>query len=230
MSGMMTKVWGGSTWMSLHMMTFSYPITPSEDDKKHYMNFFNLLSYTLPCSLCRDSYKVFIKESDTLIDNAFESRDTLTRWLYDIHNKVNKKLNLTYGTTYEEVKTRYSTFYAQCKSSCIDPRDRKAQSHIQAIHIESPVIDLDLESVRIARDKKLITSNIQLFIDKLNKYNNSISILKVKDYDAWVCRNMECRKIIKTMRIKKIGMANDDGSLTKFELMLRCYRSSYFNM
>ena len=46
--------------------------------------------YTLPCKYCRKSFKKFLKELP--IDNHLDSRDSLTYWLYLIHDKVNKKL------------------------------------------------------------------------------------------------------------------------------------------
>jgi hypothetical protein len=37
--GMLTSIWGPSTWHLLHCMSFNYPINPTTDDKNKYMNF-----------------------------------------------------------------------------------------------------------------------------------------------------------------------------------------------
>ena len=34
--GFQTSVWGPITWTSLHIISFNYPVAPSEDDKKTY--------------------------------------------------------------------------------------------------------------------------------------------------------------------------------------------------
>ena len=42
--GMLTSVWGPSMWHYLHTMSFNYPVNPTEDDKKNYMNFGRLIT------------------------------------------------------------------------------------------------------------------------------------------------------------------------------------------
>jgi hypothetical protein len=37
--GMLTTVWGPSLWHYLHTMSFNYPNNPTQEDKKHYMDF-----------------------------------------------------------------------------------------------------------------------------------------------------------------------------------------------
>ena len=44
----------------------------------------------IPCKECRTSYRVFIKKLP--IDPHLEGKDSLSKWLYDIHNMVNEKL------------------------------------------------------------------------------------------------------------------------------------------
>ena len=38
-NGFSTYVWGGLLWFNLHLISFNYPVDPSEDDKKHYKDF-----------------------------------------------------------------------------------------------------------------------------------------------------------------------------------------------
>ena len=58
---MQTIKWGPGLWTSIHCMSFNYPEKPSEEDKKLYSTFFNLLGEMLPCVYCRKSYKTYIK-------------------------------------------------------------------------------------------------------------------------------------------------------------------------
>ena len=48
--GMLTTVWGPSMWHFLHTMSFNYPVEPTHDQKKHYMDFVLNLRNVLPRS------------------------------------------------------------------------------------------------------------------------------------------------------------------------------------
>ncbi len=86
-----TRSWGPHGWFFLHTITFNYPEkNPSKEIQSKYRQLFNNLEFTLPCKYCRESYKKFIKELP--IDDYLGNRAKLTKWLFKIHNKVNKKL------------------------------------------------------------------------------------------------------------------------------------------
>lgn len=120
---MSTKIWGPSMWTSLHTTTFSYPINPSDTDKQNYNQYFTLIGDILPCILCKKSYKEFIQQGETkLDDNVMKSKDTLTKWLYHLHNKVNFKLGVDYGVTYEDVCKKYNSYIV----SCTPPNDKQS--------------------------------------------------------------------------------------------------------
>ena len=106
----MTKIWGPCAWEFLHSVTFGFPIEPSEDQKNNYMIFFKTIKDILPCRYCRDSYSDFIVTEPTILDiNVLESRDSLIKWFYEIHERVNIKLGVTYETTLVDVKTRFES-------------------------------------------------------------------------------------------------------------------------
>ena len=87
-----TKIWGPPMWFSLACILMGYPEeNPTKRQKKIYKQFLTILGDVLPCNLCRDSYKRYIKELK-LDDYVMSSRYRLVMWLFDIHNKVNKKL------------------------------------------------------------------------------------------------------------------------------------------
>lgn len=82
-----TRFWGPSGWRLLHSITFAYnPRTDKSDTRVA----FEMLPFVLPCKFCRASLQEYM-EKDPL-ESALESRDTLTRWLWRIHNEVNAKL------------------------------------------------------------------------------------------------------------------------------------------
>ncbi len=127
-NGMMTKVWGPAGWLFLHCVTFGYPyaINPENLDhaykQDHYKTFFNLVGYILPCKYCRESYIEFARE--TPIDNFLSKREDLTKWLYIIHNKVNKKLGVAHDCipTFKEIQKFYEQFRAKCKKTSEEER------------------------------------------------------------------------------------------------------------
>jgi len=81
-----TRFWGPSGWRLLHLISFTY--TPK---KAHvYREFFTTLPYVLPCKFCRTSLQDYMEEEP--LEPALHSLETLTKWLWKIHNKVNAKL------------------------------------------------------------------------------------------------------------------------------------------
>jgi len=84
------KYWGPYGWKFLHTLTLYYPDIPSNDDKKNIVNFLHTLSYVLPCETCRHEFKKLLKKYPPEEYNT--NKTILIRWLYNIHNKVNKRL------------------------------------------------------------------------------------------------------------------------------------------
>ena len=88
---------------------------------KRYANFFESCAFVFPCKYCRISYQEFI--ADDPPSKALENRESLTRWLWRIHERVNQKLQKK-GITYEELVERYEAFRAKCdakKKGCTIP-------------------------------------------------------------------------------------------------------------
>ena len=85
-----TRFWGPSGWKILHWITYGYPELPTQQNKIDYGLFFNSVKYILPCKYCRISLTTFYKQLP--VEEHLVSKETLTTWLYQIHNKVNNKL------------------------------------------------------------------------------------------------------------------------------------------
>jgi len=81
--------WGPHVWQALHYITLGYPENPTEDQKKKYKNFFVLLKYTLPCSVCANHYGENLKKMP-LSDKDLKNKESLVKWLINFHNIVNK--------------------------------------------------------------------------------------------------------------------------------------------
>jgi hypothetical protein len=83
------KIWGKYVWVSIHVIALGYPDKPSEEDKKHYKEYFMNLWKVLPCYKCSLNYLRHLKELP--IDNALIDNTTLFKWTVDLHNIVNKE-------------------------------------------------------------------------------------------------------------------------------------------
>jgi hypothetical protein len=94
-------------------MSFNYPVHPTASDKRHYRDFVLELQYVLPCGKCR---KNLVKNFKKLPLNmsAMKSRETFSRYIYELHETVNKMLDKKSGLTYDDVRERYEHFRARC--------------------------------------------------------------------------------------------------------------------
>jgi len=111
--GMLTTVWGPSMWHFMHTMSFNYPVAPTQEQKRHYMDFILNLRNILPCKYCR------MNLTNNLATNPLkmchmESRDTFSRFVYDLHETVNKLLGKKSGLSYCDVRERYEHFRSRC--------------------------------------------------------------------------------------------------------------------
>jgi hypothetical protein len=111
--GMLVSVWGPPTWHMLHTISFNYPVNPTKKDKEHYRDFIMGLKFTLPCGKCRKNLIKNMKKLP-LTMKSMKSRDTFSKYIYDLHEIVNHMTGKISGLTYDEVRERYEHFRARC--------------------------------------------------------------------------------------------------------------------
>lgn len=128
--GMMTSVWGPPLWHVLHTMSFNYPINPTEEQKKHYFNFYSNLKNVLPCRYCRENLENNLAKLPLTIE-VFKNRYILSKWVYDLHETINTMLGKKSGLSYEYVRDRYEHF----RSRCLE--DPKKMKEIPTLKIET---------------------------------------------------------------------------------------------
>lgn len=122
--GMMTSVWGPPMWHVLHTISFNYPINPTDEQKKYYYNFYANLKNILPCLYCRQNLMNNLAKLPLTLE-VFKNRDTLSRYVYNLHELVNQMLGKHSGLSYEDVRDRYEHFRARCLE---DPKKIKDKS------------------------------------------------------------------------------------------------------
>ena len=122
-NGFQTKVWGAPMWLCLHMIAMNY----SQDRKHEYKQFFSSLGGVLPCGTCRDNYKRILKHILPLSDDALSCRESMSMWVFLLHNIVQGDIyNKTgidsdvpkYKNTTADFK-RASAFYERYRARCV---------------------------------------------------------------------------------------------------------------
>ena len=111
--GMIVSVWGPLQWTFLHTMSFNYPVNPTSEDKKHYRDYVLNLQYVLPCKYCRMNLKNNFKKKPLLMCHM-ANRETFSRYIYELHETVNKMLKKKSNLTYCDVRERYEHFRSRC--------------------------------------------------------------------------------------------------------------------
>lgn len=224
-NGLITKIWGYHLWEALHSITFGYPENPSSEQKIIYRRFFTDLGEVLPCKYCRDSYKKFIQCGNTeLHDSIFDSRNTLTKWLYDLHEAVNAKLGVTYKITYDDVVQKYESYRARCitnSNGCVIPLDLKSQSYMHAFDRRAVIISSNIARCFIQYAKKR-GIDIEARLEQMEKLSLNTP--------EWRLRDKICWKIIKKSRLDGLNSLEKDGEYkdlpTIHELKLISYHCS----
>ncbi len=206
-NGLITKIWGPCAWEFLHSVSFGYPINPTAEEKEQYKNFIFSVGYVLPCKYCRDSYTEFINSDPDvkLKENDLENRESLTKWFYKLHERVNKKLGITYKISYEDVCNKFESYRAKCvpnEKGCNMPLNLKADSFNKSKIQHSPVITPEIFD-GFKRYAKLRGINFDDRIKSLLDLNRNSPV--------WLKRDKKCRKIINYMRTKGISQVEKDG-------------------
>jgi hypothetical protein len=210
---MSTKIWGPPMWTSLHTITFSYPINPTEEDKKQYKEFFTLVGNILPCILCKKSYNEFIKSGETKLDDkVMSNKDTLTKWLYHLHNKVNLKLGVDYGVTYDDICKKYNSYIVSCTStnkSAISCEKSEFPKYISFKNSNYNYTNCVIIPYKIAQHYINYAKMRNLNADDMHVINNYDKCKK--DENDWIKRNINCHKIITEMRENNIPALEESG-------------------
>ena len=111
--GMLVSIWGPALWHSLHTMSFNYPVKPTLNDKSNYRRFMMNLVNVLPCRHCRENLKKNYKAFPLTMD-CMKDRNRFSRYVYQLHERINKNLGKDSGLSYCDVRERYEHFRARC--------------------------------------------------------------------------------------------------------------------
>ena len=207
-NGINTKVWGESGWIFNHCVSFNYPVNPTPEQKAHYYVHFVNMGHILPCNTCSESYRRIIATGDTVLNDAvLTSRDTLTRWLYLVHQRVNEKLGIFYGVTFEEFRLKYESYRA-CSLRSPEPccEARKAEGFKNRYNPEAAIIP---QTVAVRFVDYAHRRGIR-FIQFL-ELSEMVPVEDLKSLSCWRARNRFCWATIRRMRQTGVGSLESAG-------------------
>ena len=199
-NGMQTRVWGPAGWIFLHCIAHNYPQSPTQEQRDSYSQFFRLIGFVLPCRYCRESYQEYINQPGTLLnDQVMENRETFSKWLYDVHNKINKKLGIKDCITFKQIKEKYESFRSKCTKSspiktvingCTNPPKEGSLRK----KCEIKIIDIDENGNRLTRFGKPTRKNV-----KNTKHVKQVKLINLKK------SNKQGKKYMATFTFEKGG-------------------------
>lgn len=200
--GLFTNVWANEMWHSLHCITFDYPEKPTEEEKINCKAFFISLKNMLPCCVCKKHYTENIENvghSTEITDDVFESKQSLTLWLYKFHKHVAEVSGYDYDLSYEDVCQKYNSFVAVCDMDS----EYKKKMYKQYYDKEAPILSYEMA---ICFDKYAKQRGLPNFLNELNKTN------QIDRYsDEWIKRNAKYWELLKHMRLNSILGFESDG-------------------
>ena len=96
------NIWGPHFWVTLHTLTFNYPLNPTHKDKHNYHSFMTTLKDILPCKVCRKNFSRKLREDP--LKGHLNNRKDLVYWMIDCHNKVNSETGKRYYSNEEVIR------------------------------------------------------------------------------------------------------------------------------
>eukprot|EP01047_Picozoa_sp_COSAG01_P058519 COSAG01_NODE_6907_length_3444_cov_2.575187_1_plen_229_part_00 len=126
-NGFLTKVWGPMLWTVLHIISFNYPVNPTEEQKKYYYNFVLGLQHVLPCGACRTNMPENLHKVPFTVEKSLRDRRAFSKWMYDFHNEVNRSLGKKTEQSFAEVQEMYEIFRAKCGSTRSQTTKQKSE-------------------------------------------------------------------------------------------------------
>lgn len=201
-------LWGPKYWGTIFSIVTIYPDAPTIEYMSATINLIKSLEYLIPCNKCRLSFIDFLKEDDTnILDyNNFKTRINFIKFIYNLREKVNIKLGLTYYIDINYFTQKIN--YMKCNgiTNEID--------YLLNTMSEAPFIPVELENKIYEFIKKKYNYKFTIkLLKKLKKFiKNPIFDINNNSFKLWFERNRICRIII-----DNIYLNISAGDYTKFD-------------
>lgn len=102
------KVWGPHYWFVLHTIALTYPLKPNETVKKKYYDFIENLPLFIPIENIGNYFSELLDKYP--VTPYLDSRESFIKWVYFIHNRVNKSLGYEELTLSESLEKYYKLY------------------------------------------------------------------------------------------------------------------------
>jgi hypothetical protein len=113
------KIWGPHYWFFLHTIAMSYPIHPNAVTKKKYYDFVQNIPLFIPVESMAGEFSKLLDQYP--VQPYLDNKESFIRWMWFIHNKINKKLEkpqislndfyIKYYDEYKPMNEKLSEYY-----------------------------------------------------------------------------------------------------------------------
>jgi hypothetical protein len=119
MTNLDPKIWGPHYWFFLHTISMSYPIHPNAVTKKKYYDFVQNIPLFIPVESIAGEFSKLLDQYP--VQPYLDNKESFIRWMWFIHNKINKKLEkpqislndfyVKYYDEYKPINEKMSEYY-----------------------------------------------------------------------------------------------------------------------
>jgi hypothetical protein len=89
----MSKLWGPLGWMTLHSISFIYPVNPSPAERVIASRFLDLFQDTITCNQCKTHFISMHSLYKAMHPEYLNSRQDFALFIFRAHNTVNRRLD-----------------------------------------------------------------------------------------------------------------------------------------
>lgn len=200
------RYWGPGIWKFIYSFIAVYPEKGNCNSIDNAFKFFHSLIHLLPCSGCRESYSVFMKEPDTDIDDSsnFISRDRIILFAFNLRKKVNKKVDNDYFINLNYFKKKLDVMFCDKTNKLSGYTNLLCEVSFVQDHMTDKVLEYLKNKTSYNPEKTSV------IINKSKKFlTNPNFDAQDKEFIFFFYRNIKCRnihsEIYNTMQVEKIS-------------------------
>lgn len=103
------SVWPKPIWMTMHIFAGAFFESPTEEQRKAAVSWFESTAELLPCRVCSEHMREYIKNNPVYPHTT--DRETFERYVYDFHNAVNDRTGFPVDKrpSFAEVRNAFSS-------------------------------------------------------------------------------------------------------------------------
>jgi fumarate reductase subunit C len=102
------KIWGPHYWFVLHTIALTYPVKANETVRKKYYDFIENLPIFIPIENIGNYFSKLLDKYP--VTPYLDSRESFIKWIYFIHNEVNKELGYEELTLSDSLEKYYKQY------------------------------------------------------------------------------------------------------------------------